>query len=144
VTSVLIDSFKNCGNIKDSLELFLLIEASSHALINIILARIYKKRIAINVSSAIDDWSLSMKKQSYVIMMEYARLGRIIILSQLMIGIICISLYFPIAFIRSKQQVESTYLYICDFLRIIIFPSSNELFINLLIIHKFVFIYDGY
>jgi len=108
---MLIDYFKNCGDIKDSLELFLLIETSSHALINIILARIYKKRIAINVSSAIDDWSLSMKKQSYVIMMGYARLGRIIILSQLMIGITCASLYFSIAFIRTEQQVESTFLY---------------------------------
>ncbi|XP_025265631.1 odorant receptor 85f-like [Camponotus floridanus] len=105
VTSVLIDSFKNCGDINDNLELFLIIEACFHAWLNVFLARLYKKKIATNVSSAIDDWSLSMKKQSYVVMLEHARLGRIIILFQLMIGIICAFLYFPIAFIRSKQQV---------------------------------------
>lgn len=108
---MLIDSFKNCGDIKDSLELFLIIEAASHAWLNVILARIYMKKIAINVSSAIDDWSLSMKKQSYAIMMGYARLGRVIILSQLMIGIICVFLYFPTAFSGNKQQVVSIFLY---------------------------------
>lgn len=108
---MLIDSFKNCGDIKDRLELFLIIEAASHAWLNVILARIYMKKIATNVSSAIDDWSLSMKKQSYAIMMGYARLGRIIILSQLMIGIICAFLYFLTAF-GNKQQVVSTFLYV--------------------------------
>ncbi|KAM0730370.1 Odorant receptor 2a [Formica fusca] len=105
VTSLLTDSFKNCGDIKDSLELFLIIETCFHAWINVILARIYMKRIAANVSSAIDDWSLSMEKQSYVIMMGYARLGRIITISQLMIGLISAFLYFTSIIVGTKQQV---------------------------------------
>ncbi|CAL1673613.1 unnamed protein product [Lasius platythorax] len=105
VTSLLIDFFKNCGDIQDNLEFSLIVETCFHSWINVVLARIYMKRIAVNVSSAIDDWSLSNEKQSYPIMMKYARLGRIITAYQLMIGLISGLLYFTSIIIGNKQQV---------------------------------------
>ncbi|XP_072760028.1 odorant receptor 85c-like [Anoplolepis gracilipes] len=105
VMGLLIDYFKNCGDIKDNLEFFLMIDSCFHAWINVISARVYMKRIAVNVSSAMDDWSLSTEKQSYVIMMRYAKLGRIITILHLMIGVIAAPLYYVSTFTGSKQQV---------------------------------------
>jgi len=63
------------------------------------------KKIAVNVTSAIDDWSFSSReKQSYLIMMGYARISRMIAVTQLIIGFIAISVYL-IAIVLNKQQV---------------------------------------
>ena len=103
---LLIEFFINCGDIKDALEVFLVMEANLHSWINILFARIYMKKIAVNVTSAIDDWSsLSIKKQSYLIMTEYARIGRMITVSQLMIGFIAAVVYFSTIFFGNRQQV---------------------------------------
>jgi len=105
VISLLIEPFKNCGDTKDPLEVFLIIETVFHAWINVVFARIYMKKIAVNVTSAIDDWlSSSTEKQSYLIMTGYARIGRMITISQLMIGFTAAAIYFPTV-IGNKQQV---------------------------------------
>jgi len=105
---MLIESFENCGDIKDSLEMFLITEAGLHALINVISSRFYMKKIAINVNSAIDDWSSSsVEKNTNVIMMRYARIGQIIIMFQLIIGLTAAMLYFLSIIIINKQQVMS-------------------------------------
>ncbi|KYN19770.1 Putative odorant receptor 22c [Trachymyrmex cornetzi] len=103
---LLIELFINCGDTKDALEVFLVMEAHLHSWINIVFARIYMKKIAVNVTSAIDDWSTSsIEKQSYLIMTGYARIGRIITMSQLMIGFIAAVVYFPTIFFGNRQQV---------------------------------------
>ena len=101
----LIESFQNCGDTKDVLEAFINIEFYVHSWINVVLARIYMKKIAVNVTSAIDDWSFSSReKQSYLIMTGYARISRMIAVTQLIIGFIAISVYL-IAIVLNKQQV---------------------------------------
>ncbi|XP_011878861.1 PREDICTED: odorant receptor 98a-like [Vollenhovia emeryi] len=106
VISLLIEPFKNCGDTKDALDVFLIIETSFHAWINIVFARIYMKKIVINVSSAIDDWSSSStEKQSYLIMTGYARIGRVITVSQLIIGLLAAVVYFTTIIVGNQQQV---------------------------------------
>lgn len=104
--SFLVEPFQSCGDTKDALEVFLMIEISFHAWMNIVFGRIYMKKLAVNVSSAIDDWSSSStEKQSYLIMTGYARIGRVIIVSQLMIGFLAIIVYFVSVIVGNKQQV---------------------------------------
>jgi len=106
VISLLIEPFKNCGDTKDALEIFLIIETGFHSWINVVFARIYMKKIAVNVTSAIDDWSSSStEKQSYLIMTGYARMGRMITIFQLMIGFIAVVVYFTAVIVENKQQV---------------------------------------
>lgn len=104
--NLLAEPLLNCNDNKDSLEVFLIIETGFHSWINVVFARIYMKRIAVNVNSAIDDWSSSStEKQSYRIMTGYARIGRVITVSQLIIGILAALIYFTTIIIQNKQQV---------------------------------------
>jgi len=106
VINLLVEPFQTCGDTKDALEVFLIIETGFHSWINVVFARIYMKKIAINVSSAIDDWaSSSTEKQSYLIMTGYARIGRVITISQLMIGFLAAVVYFPSVIIGNQRQV---------------------------------------
>ncbi|XP_011702822.1 PREDICTED: uncharacterized protein LOC105458908 isoform X2 [Wasmannia auropunctata] len=106
VIGLLIEPLKNCGDTKDALEVFLIIETGFHSWINVVFARIHMKKIAVNVTSAIDDWSSSSpEKQSYRIMTGYARIGRVIAVSQLMIGFIAAVVYFSSIFIANQKQV---------------------------------------
>ncbi|XP_071625478.1 odorant receptor 4-like isoform X2 [Temnothorax longispinosus] len=106
VFNMLMEPFKNCGDTKDALEVFLLIEAVFHSWINVVFARIYMKKIAINVNSAIDDWSSSStEKQSYLIMTGYARMGRIICVFQLMLGFLAGGIHVTTILIENKQVV---------------------------------------
>ncbi|XP_072760019.1 odorant receptor 4-like [Anoplolepis gracilipes] len=105
VTGLLVDFFKNCGDIKDSLEFLLIVDACFHGWTNIILARVYMKRITINVNCAIDDWSSSTEERSYVTMIKYARLGRIITIFHVIIGLLATLSYFPSIFFGNQQQV---------------------------------------
>jgi len=108
--------FENCGNIKDSMEMFLFMEDCLHALINVISSRIHMKKIAANVNSAIDDWSSSLiDKKTRAIMMRYARIGRIITVSQLTIALTALMLYFISVIIVDKQQVCMSRLYSNNF-----------------------------
>ncbi|XP_067210051.1 odorant receptor 4-like [Linepithema humile] len=103
---MLVDSYQNCGNAKDSLDTFLITESALHGLINVISSRFYMKKIAINVNSAIDDWSSSLiKKNTNLIMARYARIGRVIVVFQSVIALIGFILYFPYVIIANKQQV---------------------------------------
>ncbi|XP_071556281.1 odorant receptor 4-like [Temnothorax nylanderi] len=105
VIIMLMEPFKNCGDTRDVLDIFLVIETGFHSWINVVFARIYMKKIAVNVNSAIDDWSSSLtEKQSYLIMAGYARIGRVITVSQLIIGILAGAVYLP-AIIVNQQQV---------------------------------------
>lgn len=108
--NLLIEPFKSCGDAKDTLEIFLIIETGIHAWTNIIFARVYMKKIADNVSSAIEDWSCSSAaKESCPIMTGYARIGRAITLSQLVLGSTAAFLYFTVLMVGNKQQVVSKY-----------------------------------
>ncbi|KAL6262766.1 hypothetical protein P5V15_005556 [Pogonomyrmex californicus] len=103
--NVLIESFKHCDAVRDGLEILRLIESSMHAWLNIIFPRIYMRKIAVNVNSAIDDWSSSsMKEESRAIMMVYARAGRLIALTHLIIGTAAGTLWFVSVFLSNKQQ----------------------------------------
>ncbi|XP_070524805.1 odorant receptor 13a-like [Cardiocondyla obscurior] len=65
VLNVLIESFKSCTVERDGLEILRLIESCMHAWLNIFFSRIYKKKIAININAAIEDWSsTTMEKES--------------------------------------------------------------------------------
>ncbi|XP_025159402.1 uncharacterized protein LOC112589627 [Harpegnathos saltator] len=109
--NLLIEPFKSCGDSKDALEVCLIIETGLHAWTNMIFGRVYMKKIASNVISAIDDWSSpSMTRESYLIMTGYARVGRIITMSQVMIGFVAASLYFIAIIIGNNQQVVSEIL----------------------------------
>ncbi|RLU25409.1 ObirOr5-N2 [Ooceraea biroi] len=104
--NVLIESFKSCGDVKDALEVFLIIETLLHAWTNTIFMRIYMKKIVININSAINDWSCSsMRKESYLIMIAYARAGRIVTLFQFLLGFLSAVLYFTSIIVGNKQQV---------------------------------------
>ncbi|XP_067210054.1 odorant receptor 13a-like [Linepithema humile] len=103
---VLIESYQNCGNAKDSLEMFLFLEAGLHALINVIFSRFYMKKFAINVNSAIDDWSSSLiKKNTNVIMARYARISRVIVVFQSVFAFVAILIYYFFIITANKQQV---------------------------------------
>ncbi|XP_071625492.1 odorant receptor 13a-like [Temnothorax longispinosus] len=105
VIIMLMEPFKNCGDTRDVLDIFLVIETGFHSWINVVFARIYMKKIAVNVNSAIDDWSSSLtEKQSYLIMAGYARIGRVITVSHLIIGILAGAVYLS-AIIVNQQQV---------------------------------------
>lgn len=104
--NLLIEPSINCGDNKDILEVFLIIETGLHSWLNVLFARIYMKRIVINVNSAIEDWSTSStEKQSYLIMTGYARIGRVITIVQLIIGFLAAVIYFTTVIIQNKQQV---------------------------------------
>lgn len=104
--NVLVEAFKSCDADRDGLEILRMFESAIHAWLNITFPRIYMKKIAINVNSAIDDWStLSIKKDSRVIMMRYARAGRLIAMTQLIIGTIAGTLWFASVFLSNKQEV---------------------------------------
>ncbi|XP_067210044.1 odorant receptor 4-like [Linepithema humile] len=106
IITVLIESYENCGDAKDSLEIFLIVEASLHALINITFSRFYMKKIAINVNSAIDDWFFTLtKKNTNVIMARYARIGRVIVVFQTVIALVATLIYFLSVIMANKQQV---------------------------------------
>ncbi|XP_067210046.1 odorant receptor 13a-like [Linepithema humile] len=103
---MLIESYQNCGNAKDSLEMFLFMEASFHALINVISSRFYMKKIAKNVNSAVDDWSFSLiKKNTNVIMARYARIGRVIVVFQPVFALVATLIYYFSIITANKQQV---------------------------------------
>ncbi|KYN39485.1 Putative odorant receptor 22c [Trachymyrmex septentrionalis] len=103
--NVLIESFKSCDAVRDGLDILRLIESCMHAWSNIVFPRIYMKKIAINVNSAIDDWSSpSMKKESRMMMMGYARAGRLIALTQLIAGATAGALWFISVFLSNKQE----------------------------------------
>ncbi|XP_077259537.1 odorant receptor 4-like [Temnothorax americanus] len=105
VIIMLMEPFKNCGDTRDVLDIFLVIETGFHSWINVVFARIYMKKIVVNVNSAIDDWSFSLtEKQSYLIMAGYARIGRVITVSHLIIGILAGAVYLS-AIIVNQQQV---------------------------------------
>ena len=104
--NVLIEPFKSCDAVRDGLDILRLIESCMHAWSNIVFPRIYMKKIAINVNSAIDDWSSpSMKKESRMMMMGYARAGRLIALTQLIAGATAGALWFISVFLSNKQEV---------------------------------------
>lgn len=106
--NLLIEPFKSCGDTKDAMEVCLIIDTGLHAWTNMIFGRMYMKKVASNVICAIDDWSLSStKREPYLIMTGYARVGRIITISQVMIGFVAASLYFIVIIIGNNQQVVS-------------------------------------
>ncbi|EGI58733.1 Putative odorant receptor 13a, partial [Acromyrmex echinatior] len=103
--NVLVEPFKSCDAVRDGLDILRLIESCMHAWSNIVFLRIYMKKIAINLNSAIDDWSSSsMKKESRMVMMEYARAGRLIALTHLIVGTTACSLWFISVFLSNKQE----------------------------------------
>lgn len=109
--NLLIEPFKSCGDTKDALEICLIIDTGFHAWTNMIFGRMYMKKIASNVTSAIDDWSSSStKRECYTIMTGYARVGRIITMSQVMIGFVAASVYFVAIIVGNNQQVVSEIL----------------------------------
>lgn len=104
--NVLIESFKSCDAVRDGLDILRLIESCMHAWSNIVFPRIYMKKIAINLNSAIDDWSSPfMKKESRIVMMGYARAGRLIALTHLIAGTTAGALWFISVFLSNKQKV---------------------------------------
>lgn len=73
--NMLIESFKSCDTVRDGLEILHLIESGFHTWLNIIFPWIYMKKIAVNINSAIDDWSSpAKKKESRVVMMAMCRM----------------------------------------------------------------------
>ncbi|KAG5343729.1 OR2A protein, partial [Acromyrmex charruanus] len=103
--NVLIEPFKSCDAVRDGLDILRLIESCMHAWSNIVFPRIYMKKIAINLNSAIDDWSSSsMKKESRMVMMGYARAGRLIALTHLIAGATAGALWFISVFLSNKQE----------------------------------------
>ncbi|XP_012055127.1 PREDICTED: uncharacterized protein LOC105618193 [Atta cephalotes] len=107
--NVLIESFKSCDAVRDGLDILRLIESCMHAWSNIVFPRIYMKKIAINLNSAIDDWSSPfMKKESRIVMMGYARAGRLIALTHLIAGTTAGALWFISVFLSNKQKAAIT------------------------------------
>lgn len=104
--NVLIEPFKRCDAVRDGLEILRLMESSMHAWFNLVFPRIYKRKIAVNINSAIDDWSSpSMKKESRAVMMAYARVGRLVALTHLIAGATGGILWFASVFLSNKQEV---------------------------------------
>ncbi|XP_024887994.1 uncharacterized protein LOC112464934 [Temnothorax curvispinosus] len=105
VINVLIEPFKSCDADRDGFEILRIIENSTHGWLSIIFPRIYMKKIAVNLNSAIDDWlSPAIKKEWRVIMMAYARTGRLVARTHLIVGIIAGILWFTSAFLSNKQE----------------------------------------
>lgn len=102
--NVLMEPLKSCGVPRDGLEILRLIESCIHGWINIIFPRIYMRKLAININSAIDDW-MFMKKELRVIMMAYARTGRLVTLTHLIIGSMGGILWFASVFLSNKDKV---------------------------------------
>ncbi|XP_020296085.1 odorant receptor 22c-like [Pseudomyrmex gracilis] len=106
--NVLIESFRSCGIARDGLEIFRLIESCVHAWLNLIFPRIYMKKLAVNVNSAIDDWSSPfMRKESRATMTAYARTGRLVALAQLAVGSAGSVLWFASVFLDNRRKVAS-------------------------------------
>lgn len=104
--NVLIESFRSCGIARDGLEIFRLIESCVHAWLNLIFPRIYMKKLAVNVNSAIDDWSSPfMRKESRATMTAYARTGRLVALAQLAVGSAGSVLWFASVFLDNRRKV---------------------------------------
>lgn len=68
--------------------------------------RIYMKKIAMNLNSVIDDWSsLPAEEEPRVVMMTYARTGRMVAVMQLIVGSIASVLWFASVFLGDNRQV---------------------------------------
>ncbi|CAL1673617.1 unnamed protein product [Lasius platythorax] len=106
--NVLMESLKSCGVPRDGLEILRLTESCIHGWINIIFPRIYMRKLAININSAIDDWvSPFTKKELRVIMMAYARTGRLVTLTHFIIGSMGGILWFASVFLSNKDKVAT-------------------------------------
>lgn len=104
--NLLMEMSQSCGDEKDDMEVFLIIETAVHGWINIVFARIHMKTIASNVNCAIDDWSSSLKeKRSYTLMIGYARIGRLVAAFQITVGVLGIIIYFGTIIIVNNHQV---------------------------------------
>lgn len=104
--NVLMEPFKSCDADRDGLEILRIIESSLHAWLNITFPRIYMRKIAVNINSAIDDWSSpAMKKESRVVMMAYARIGRLVALTHLIAGTTAGIIWFASVFLGNMQKV---------------------------------------
>ncbi|XP_071625501.1 odorant receptor 22c-like isoform X1 [Temnothorax longispinosus] len=105
--NVLVEAFKSCDADRDGLEILRLAESTMHGWLNIIFPRIYMKKIAVNINSAIDDWASTLKKESRVVMMAYARTGRLVALSHLVVGAVGGILWFISVFLSNKQKAAT-------------------------------------
>lgn len=104
--NVLIEPLKNCDVPRDGLEILRLIESCIHGWINIVFPRIYMRKLAININSAIDDWLISFTKKEYrVTMMAYARTGRLVTLTHVSVASIGSILWFASVFLSNKEKV---------------------------------------
>ncbi|XP_070167582.1 uncharacterized protein [Polyergus mexicanus] len=106
--NVLIEPFKSCGVSRDGLEILRLIESCMHAWMNIVFPRIHMRKLAVNVNSAINDWLSSFTKEELrMIMMEYARTGRLVTLTQLIAGSMGGILWFASVFLSNKDKIAT-------------------------------------
>ncbi|XP_025265626.1 odorant receptor 82a-like [Camponotus floridanus] len=106
--NVLIEPLKNCDVPRDGLEILRLIESCIHGWINIVFSRIYMRKLAININSAIDDWLISFTKKEFrVIMMAYARTGRLVSLTHVSVASIGSILWFASVFLSNKEKVST-------------------------------------
>ncbi|XP_011878858.1 PREDICTED: uncharacterized protein LOC105568083 [Vollenhovia emeryi] len=106
--NVLIEPFKTCDAVRDGFEILRLTESSIHGWLNIIFPRIYMKKIAVNINAAINDWSsTAIKKESRVVMMAYARTGRLIALTHLIVGALAGILWYISVFLSNKQEAAT-------------------------------------
>ncbi|KAF3054281.1 Odorant receptor 193 [Nylanderia fulva] len=105
--NTLIEAFISCDAPRDGLETLRLTESCIHAWLNIIFPRIYMKKLAVNINSAVDDWLPSTKKELRVIMMGYARAGRLVALTQLIFGCLGGTLWFTSVFLVNKDKVAT-------------------------------------
>ncbi|KAK2588075.1 hypothetical protein KPH14_004140 [Odynerus spinipes] len=101
-----------CGDVSNTLESFLILNASIHAICNCLFPKIHRKKLAENVNAAIEDWSCSSgptkDEESRAIMRRYARASRFIGTSQLILGFMGCSFYFVSILVIQTHQVDET------------------------------------
>ncbi|XP_053598613.1 uncharacterized protein LOC106693259 [Microplitis demolitor] len=73
----------NCSVITDIVDALSLIVTSTLSIFKIILPLVYKNRMYLIVNSAIEDWANIRNKQSRVIMLKFAFVGRIVCIVQM-------------------------------------------------------------
>ncbi|KAG7191106.1 hypothetical protein KM043_007140 [Ampulex compressa] len=101
-----LEVFLNCGDAQYMLESLLVITAAIHSTKNNIISRIYSTTLATHMNSAMDDWSFCKNnKKFYSIMKRYARMGRLISMSHLVIGYIGLCAYLGSVLITKSEEI---------------------------------------